>query len=202
MSKAPPLLSLRPKFDPGLTVVESIPLGLVGAVTLTFLVGTPIFILLSLIGLSAFISLSAFYGLFFVLGLALCPAAYYEAKKFAYKNTFYHFYEDWLEYQDFKFFLIKRRNRVRLRNVSDVFESASPLQARRVLASIYVAVPGMDIMAQSRGGFSGLKIIDIPENSGLREKIIDLVEESVRRYYQAPAIATPPVEVAATGTAG
>src|SRR5262245_29722056 len=109
MTKAPPLLAIRPKFDHALTMVEAVPAGIAGGAVGTFLLATFLFIVLNMIGLGRFVSVGGLYGLLFVLGLALTPAAYYEIKKFAYKNTFYAFYEDWLEYQDFKFFITKRR---------------------------------------------------------------------------------------------
>jgi hypothetical protein len=195
MAKTPPLFALRSRFDQALTLVEAAPAGVVGAVFSAFVAGTAVYILLSIIGLGRFLSVEGVLGLFFVLGFALSPAAYYEIKKFAYKNTFYAFYDDWLEYQEFRFFVTRRRGRVRLRDIRDVYERASPLQARRTLTSLYLAVPGMNPAAERQGGFSGLKILDVPENSGARDKIVELIEASAARAQaqaQTPAPAAPP----------
>ena len=183
--KIPPLLTVRPVFDPGLTMVESAMAACVGAVVGVFLCGTFVLLLLNIVGLGSFISGGTLFSTFFVLGLALSPALYFEQKKKVYRRTIYNFHADHLDYQDFKFLLQRRRGRVRLRDIRDVYERASPLQARRVLTSVYLLIPGFP--SQMQRGMPGMKIPDVPENGALREKIVDLVEDSIRRYHQQPA---------------
>lgn len=180
-------------------MVEAVPAGIAGVTVGVFLGATFIFILLNIVGLGRFVSAAALYDIFFILSLALTPALYYEVKKNAWRRTVFRFFDDYLEYQDFKFLITRRRGRVRLRDITDVYERASPLQARRVLTTVYLSIPNMAGPNNIRGAFTGLKIADVPENGGLQERIIELIEDSNRRYYQpAPqqptAPAAPPVE--------
>jgi len=196
MAKTPPLLAVRPRFDSALTTIEAVPIAIACTVAATLLGATFLFMFFNILGMGRLVSAGPLYTIVFILTLALSPALYFEVKKSAYRQTFYNFYPDWLEYQDFRWFLTRRRSRIRLIDINDVFENASILQSRRVLTSLYLAVPGVN--QSPRGGFSGLKILDIPENSGLREKVIALIEDSTKRYYaaaQAPAgvPVTPPV---------
>jgi hypothetical protein len=199
--KAPPLLSARPVFDQGLVIAESAVAAALGATLGAILAGTFFFLLFNLIGLGGFVQAGGLYSTFLVLGLALSPAAYFEIKKRAWARTVYNFHADHLEYQDFKFLLQRRRGRVRYRDIRDVYERASPLQARRVLTSLYILIPGFP--SQMQRGMPGIRMSDLPENAGLREKIVDIIEESNRRYIRgdlAPALpvaAAPPAAPAA-----
>jgi hypothetical protein len=195
MEKQIPLLTIKPQFDPALTMVEAIPAGIAGTTIAVFLGGTFFFILLNIIGLGKFMNGGSLYSTFLVLGLALTPAIYYELKKSAYRRTVYHFYEDSLEYQDFKFFLTRRRGRVRLRDITDVTARATFLQSRRTLTTIYLTIPGFSPIVQ--GILPGLKIMDVPEKGGLQDKILDLVEQSSQRYYsnRNAAQPAPPVQM-------
>jgi hypothetical protein len=187
--KAPPLLSVRPVFDPGLTMVESGLAAIFGGTVVAFVGGTILFLLLGLTGLGRFISAGGLYSTFLVLGLALSPAVYFEIKKAAFRRTVYNFHADILEYRDFRFLLQARRGHVRLRDIRDVYERASPLQSRRALSSIYLVIPNFP--SQMQQGVPGIKILDVPESAGLRDKIVDLIEDSLRRYVRGEAPPAP-----------
>jgi hypothetical protein len=196
--KSPPILSVRPVFDNGVVMAESGLAAVAGATLGAFLGGTFFFILFNIVGLGRFIQASGLYSTFLVLGLALSPALYFEVKKRAWARTAYNFHADYLEYQDFKFLLQRRRGRVRYRDIRDVYERASPLQSRRVLTSVYIVIPGFP--SQMQLGMPGIKMSDLPESANLREKIIDLVEQSNRRYI-AGANAAAAASVAAPAAA-
>jgi hypothetical protein len=185
MEKKPPLLAVRPAFDSTLAAIESVPVGLAGVAASVFLGGTFFFMLFSLLGLGRLVSVGTIYIVFFVLGLALAPALYYELKKAACRRTAWLFHEEYLDYQDFRFFLLRRRGRVRMRDISDVVERTGLLQARRGLSSLHLVIPGFPALAQD--GITGLKMIDVPARAGLREKIRDLIEGN----YPVAAAAAP-----------
>jgi hypothetical protein len=184
MEKKTPLLTVKPVFDPGLAMMESLPACAAGTVVSVFLGATLIVLLLGALGLGNLIGAGSVYSTFFVLGLAATPALYFEAKKAAYRRTVFHFHADYLEYQDFRFFLNRRRGRVRLRDIDDVLERTSFLQSRRGLSSVYLVIPSFPQRLQ--GPLPGLKIPDVPDQAGLRDKIIDLIEASDRRAAETP----------------
>ncbi len=107
-------------------------------------------------------SAGTLYDIFFILSLAISPALYYEMKKNAWKRTVFKFFDDYVEYQDFKFLITRRKGRVRLRDITDVYERASILQSRRVLTTVYMAVPSMAVRGNLPNAFFGLKIADVP----------------------------------------
>ena len=192
MEKKQPLLVIRPAFHSTPAIVEAVLAGLVGTAVLVFLGATLLSLFFSLLGLGALISLGALFKILLVLGLAGLPPAYYEAKKKAWSRTIYQFHPDHMEYQDFKFLFVRRRGRVRLRDITDVYERANPLQARFMLTSLYFIIPGLpDMIAR---GISGLHIADVADNASLREKILDLIEASETRRRATPA---PQVQPAA-----
>lgn len=192
-AKPEPKLSVRPVFDQKLTIAESVLAALAGAVCMTFLGATFLLLLVTMIGLGAYISAGTLYSLFFFLGIVGAPILYFEVKKNAWRRTVYNFYDDVLEYQDFRLLTQRRRGRVRLVDIADVYERASLLQARRDLTSIYLLIPGF--AAQMTRTLPGICIRDVPEHMNLREKLIDLIEASVRRFQYGDA---PPEKKAET----
>lgn len=187
MQKIQPRLSIRPTFDPGLATAEAGLAAVAGAAVGFFLLATFAFILLTLLGAGRFIPAGALYGLFFLVGALGSPVAYFEIKKKAHARSVYNFYDDYFEYQDFQWYITRQRRRVRYIDVTDVTEHATVLQTRRTLTSIFIDVPRMGRRGQN--GFVGVRIRDVPERADLAGKIIALVEEGQRRYYQAPPAA-------------
>src|SRR3982751_705155 len=98
MEKRRPILSVRPKFDPGLTMVEALVTTLGGFLVATILFGTFFFIFLSLIGLGRHLSASGIYGFFLVVSLLGIPPLFYEVKKRALQRTIYNFYDDYMDF--------------------------------------------------------------------------------------------------------
>lgn len=183
MQKQAPRLSVRPVFDPGLVTVEAGVAGVAGAAVSFFLLATFFFILIILLGLNRVVPAGFLYGFFFLLGGLGAPVLYFELKKKAHAKTVYNFYDDYFEYQNFEFYITKRRRRVRYIDVTDVNEHANVFQTRRLLTSVYIEVPRM--ARQQRSGFAGVKISDVPERLDLADKITALIEEGQRRYYTA-----------------
>ena len=192
--KPRPLLTVRPVFDQFQTVLESVPMTLLGVTASALLGGTFFWILLSVAGLEKMFSVSGIYGAFFVLGLAALPPLFYEMKRHAYQRTVYCFYGDYLEFQDFLLFFKRRRGRVRYSDIADVSQRADQIQDRQKLQTIYLFVPSMGY--QSRGPFSGIKMSDIRANAGIAERVMDFV------YGRAPSLTEtvkpPPVAEAAS----
>lgn len=190
MTKRTPLLTLRPAFDPALTMAEAVPVCLVGVLALALLGGTFLFLLLHFIGLGRFISMTPLYVTLLVLGFAFMPAAYYEIKKRAYARTVFHFHADTVEYQYFRWLLFRRRGRTRLRDISDVMESTGFLQERRGLSSLYLVIPSAPW--RNRRMLPGIEIRDVPGRKNLRETVITLIEQYgwARPAEQAQAVTT------------
>lgn len=173
MEKKKPLLSIRPHFDQALAFYESLPATMLSVVVGTGVLGTFFYIILSFIGLGRFISGGTVYLCFFLLCLALTPAVFYELKKKAFSRTAFHFYDGYLEYQNFRFYISRRRGRVRYDDIADVAQRASFLEGLHGLTTVYIYVPNMGY--QSNQAFAGIKITNIPDRSNAAGRILDLI---------------------------
>lgn len=204
MEKKKPLLSIRPHFDPGLAVYESVPATLLSVVMGTGVIGTFLYIIFSFIGLGKFISGGAIYLCVFLLCLALTPAVFYEVKRRAFARTAFHFYDGYLEYQNFRFYINRRRGRVRYDDIADVTQRASFLEGLHGLTTVYIYVPNMGY--QSNQPFAGLKIVDIPDRSNAAARILDVIEGSAAQNtavaQAAPVAPETPVPAPAAAPTG
>lgn len=181
--KKRPLLALKPRFAPKTAVAEAILPSLLGTVIGTVAGGTFFYILFSIIGLTKFVSVSAIYTVFFLLSLTLLPAAFYEVKRRALSQTVYLFYSNHLEFQNFQFYINRRRGRVRYDDINDVFMKSGWMQGLSGLTTLYLFVPTMGV----EGGFSGLRIKDIPDDRRIASKIMAIVERTLEAETPATA---------------
>ncbi|MEZ0224183.1 MAG: hypothetical protein ACAH83_06505 [Alphaproteobacteria bacterium] len=184
MEKRRPILSVRPKFDSGLAMIQALIVTLGGFIVTTILLGTFFFILLSIIGLGKHVSASGIYGFFFGLSVLGIPPLFYEVKKRAFQRTIYNFYDDYMDFQYFHYFINRRRGRVRYLDIADIAQHASALQEHQRLTTIYLYVPGMG-MGQ-RGAFAGLKLTDLPQAKDYMTKIMDIIEQRPPGTAAAP----------------
>jgi len=186
MEKKRPILSVRPQFDTGLAMVQSLMAAGVLFLPITIVGGMVIYFLFMITGIAKFIPASAVFGFFLIGSLAGIPPLFYEIKKRALQRTLYNFYDDYIDFQYFHFYLNRRRGRVRYRDVSDINQHASALQEQRRLTTIYLYVPTMNFAR----GFSGVKMEDLPQSKGYLTKVMDLIEASFNP--PVPAWETPP----------
>ena len=198
MENKPPLLTVRPHFDQGLTTLQAILFTLIGFLLVTIVLGTFVFILFSIIGLTKIIPAGYIYGLFLVGSIVVLPPLFFEMKKKAYARTVYHFHDDHVDFQYFQFFISMRRGRIRYRDISDVTQQANALQEQRRLTNVYLYVPSMAYNARA---FAGIKISDVPMRQDTMTRIMDMIENSENRdmaraagMMAAPA-AVPPAAV-------
>ena len=196
MEKRRPILSVRPKFDPGLTMVQALVTTLGGFIVTTILFGTFFFIFLSLIGLGRHLSATGIYGFFFGLSLLGIPPLFYEVKKRALQRTIYNFYDDYMDFQYFHYYINRRRGRVRYADIADIAQHASALQEHQRLITIFLYVPGMGM--GRRGEFAGVKMADLPQSRDYMTKIMDLIEgRAATAVAVAPAAAAPATDAGA-----
>jgi hypothetical protein len=193
IAKKKPIFAIKPTFDKPLVACEAALAALGGIVICVFLLATFVFIIFNIIGLGS-IAGSGLYHLFFFIGLIASPVLYFELKRTAYRRTVYLFYDDYMEYQDFRFLLTRRRGRLRYEEISDVYENAGMMQSRRLLTTVYVVVPGMPTgMARNTpGAFNGVKIPDVPENGGYADRIIAIVQAYMQGGIVPQSPATQP----------
>jgi hypothetical protein len=185
MEKKRPILTIRPRFDPGLSMIEAGLATVGGFLVTTFLLGTFFFLIFSAIGLTRHLSGGSFYTFFMVLSVIAIPPAFYELKKRAYQRTIFNFYEDTIEFQYFSFFLTRRRGRVRYTDITDLVQDASALQEHQNLQSIYIFIPGMAGLRQrQRRSFSGLKIVDVPTDKDYMTVLAELIDARVAAAMQ------------------
>lgn len=169
-----PALLVRPRFELASALAECIPATLLGAFLIPLVAGTLLFILLSLTGLSRFVSIPAVYGGLLFLCLVVIPPAFYEVRRRALSRTLYRFQGGYLDFQFFRYYLIRQRGRIRLADIENVSERAGVLQERLGLTTVYLLVPGLSYQAQ--GGFPGLKLSDIPGGRGAARRIQEQIE--------------------------
>lgn len=180
-AKPKPIFSVRPVFDTHLTMIEAAPITIVGIAAGTAVVGTLIYILLYMLGIGKYIPGGAFYTVMFFLSITLTPAAYYELKKRAYARTVCHFYDTYLEFQDFRYFINRRRGRVKYDDIRDIGQQSSLFEGLCHLATVSIYVPGMGYQYTYSNGFSGLRLRGIPERSDLSARLLDLIQSGSNR---------------------
>jgi hypothetical protein len=178
-TKEKPLLSIRPVFDDFQTALESAPVTLACVAAFTFIGGTFALVIVSVLGMLRLFSTEGLFGFFAVAGLVIVPPLYYELKKRAYSRTSYHFYKEYLAFQDFMLYFKRRRGRVFYNDIADAGIDVNFIQKRQKLETLQLVVPGM--AQPARGGFSGIKVENLPR--GTAEKILMLIrgEESPAR---------------------
>lgn len=164
---------VKPKFDSALAALESLPLTFVGVTFTTAILGTLVYAFIALIGLSRFIDGGTVYMACFLIGLTLTPAAYFEIKKRAAARTAYHFHDSYLEFQDFRFYLIRRRGRIRYEDVRNVTQQASVLEGLCHMTTIYIHAPGAGF--QSAGRFDGIRLQNLPDHLKLTQLVDDII---------------------------
>lgn len=189
--KKRPLFALKPRFAPKTAVAEAVLPALLGTVIGTVACGTFFYILFSIIGLTKFISVSTIYTVFFLLSLTLIPAAFYELKRRALSQTVYLFYDNHLEFQNFQFYINRRRGRVRYDDINDIFMRSGWVQGLSGLTTLYLFAPTMGI----DGGFSGLRIKDILDDRRIANKVTAIIERTLE--VETPAV-TPSKTAAAS----
>lgn len=197
MEKKRPILSIRPHFDPGLAMVQSLIVTAGGFIVVTIIGGILAYFLLSLILPSKFVKLSYVLQFFALVSIAGIPPLFYEIKKRALQRTLYNFHVDYLDFQFFHFYLNRRRGRLWYRDIADITQHASALQEHQRLTTIYLYAP---VMAGSYGhrGFPGLKLEDLPQAKGHLSKIMDVVDMGLTGNIPAwvrdlPGMDLPPV---------
>ena len=197
MEKKRPYLAVRPQFDPGLAMVQSIFITVASFFLLTLAGGIVTAIFFMMIGLS-FVPLKGIFGFYMLLSLAGTPPLFYELKKRALQRTLYNFYEDYVDFQYFQFYLNRRRGRVWYRDIGDITQHASALQEHQRLTTIFLYVPGLSSYGQR--GFSGIKMEDLPQARGYLTKVMDIVQFSITgdmpawlaQSFPQPAFTPPP----------
>jgi hypothetical protein len=200
MEKRRPILTVRPKFDNGLTMIQSLGVTLGGFLVTTVILGSFFFILFSMFGVRH-VSAGGIYGFFCVISLAGIPPLFYEVKKRALQRTMYNFYDDYMDFQYFHWYINRRRGRVRYVDIADIAQHASALQEHQRLITIYVYVPGMGM--GRRGAFAGVKMADLPQSRDYMTKIMDLIEgrAATAAATAAPATAAAPAAAPAAPAA-
>lgn len=191
--KKHPLLSLRPKFDMTIFILEALPVVFAGTAGLVMVVGTFIFILFSLIGLSKFIPASSIYTILFVLGIALIPPLFFEIKRRAFQRTFWNFYDNYIEFQFFRYYLVRERGRLHYADISNVIQRAGAIQERLHLTTILLLSPSSSYIARDR--IPGLKIADIPDANSIGQRIQNIIDNM--RNRPVAETAPPPLPAAA-----
>lgn len=191
MSKPRPVMTVRPRFVPHMAMIEALGATLVGTALLTMMGGTLLLILLALTGLTRFMPGWMPHYIMLTAGIVALPPLYYEAKRRAYDRTWYAFYEDYLEFQAFSWMINRQTGRVRYTDIADISQTASALQERENLKTIFLFVPAMGY--RNPRGFSGVSLPDIAEGKGFGAKIQDLIERA-QGGRMASGAATAPAE--------
>lgn len=176
MENRPPLLHICPKFSSLVAILESLVVALAGAVLLTFVGGIILLALFSLIGLSQFIPANMLFMTLFILGCVALPPLYYEIKRKACQNTYYNFYNDYVEFRRFQYLINRRIGRIRYRDITNVTEHSNFVQQREKLTSVFLFAP--DITPALNGEFPGLKMTDIPQSGEQISQILGLIDQS------------------------
>jgi len=191
MENKPPLLRIRPHFSSFIAILESLVVSLVGIVMSTFVGGMVLLVLFSFIGLGRFISGGTIFATLFIFGLVVFPPLYYEIKRKACKNTFYNFYDNYVEFQRFQYMINRRTGHIGYRDIVNVAENANFIQQREKLTSVYLFAP--DITPAMNREFPGLKMTDIPRSGDQIKQIFSLIEQSNNPQTVPSAAAPPPL---------
>jgi hypothetical protein len=153
----------------------------------TLFIGTLFFIILSF--LFKHVGAGGVYSVALVLSLVIIPPIFYELKKRAYQRTAFNFYEDYLDFQYFRFYINRRRGRVRYADIADVSQHASMLQEQQRLLTIDLYVPAMGLRQQT--SFAGLRLVDVPRAQDYMTRIIDILEGRKPKAAPPPSAAQP-----------
>lgn len=175
-AKVMPVFSIRPQFDQPLAVIHALLAMVVGTIFLTIVGGTLFYMLFLILGLGNIIGAGYVYGLILVVSLVAVAPVFFELRKKAYQRTVWHFYDTYVDYQSFNFYVERRRGRLRYRDIQDIAQQASALQEQRGLTTIYLFAPSMRY--QRRSSFAGVRIFDVPLAADYTTRIMDLVEGS------------------------
>ena len=171
-----PILRIQPKFSSLVAVLESLLIALAGTVMLTFVGGVILLALFSLTGISRFIPGSMIFMTLFILGWATLPPLYYEIKRKACQNTYYSFYDDYVEFRRFQYLINRRIGRIKYRDITNVTEYSNFVQQREKLTSVFLFAP--DITPALNGEFPGLKMTDISQSGDQIKQILGLIDQS------------------------
>lgn len=171
-----PVFSVRPAFDQPLAIVHALIAMVAGSALLTILGGIFLYILVLMLGLGRFVPPGYVFGLVLVASLIGVAPVFFDWRRKAYQRTIWHFYDTHVDFQFFRYYLGRQRGRLHYRDIANVAQRASALQEQRGLTTIYLYAPSMNY--QSRGGFSGLKIFDVPLRADYMTRIMDIVEKS------------------------
>lgn len=197
MEKKRPILSIRPHFDPGLAMVQSIMVTAVGFIVVTAVGSILTYIILSLILPAKFVKFGVILQFFMLISIAGIPPLFYEIKKRALQRTLYNFHVDYLEFQFFHFYINRRRGRLWYQDIADITQHASFLQEHQRLTTIFLYAPSM-LGIYGRRGYPGLKMEDLPQSKGYLNKVMDVVDMSLTGRIpdwvaSQPGIMPPPL---------
>ena len=180
------LLKFRPVYPREPSWAEAAQVAVIGTVLLTIFGGTLFLILLAITGLDHFIPYWLMPTMCFLAGAVGLPPWYNEMKRRAYKKSYYAFYEDRVEFEwhPVLFFQEQVRDKLYYYDIENIGQRATFWQRQAGLCSIYIFAPVMQ--NPDRQGFMGLKVLDVPSNKNLQERIEGLVTGT------APELATRP----------
>ncbi len=199
--KPQPVFSLRPVFDDTIAKIQCAGVAFVGMTVVTLVLGTLLYLVLSIIGLGGIIRPGWVYGLLILASVVVLPPLFYEAKRRAYAATVYHFYEDRLEFQNFKYFLTRQRARIFYAAVSDAFQKANVMQEQKHLTTITLYVP--ELREQQPRSFPGIRLVDISQTQDYLTNIIALIEDhNLRRNEPEVTSEVPVMSMAAVAADG
>lgn len=175
-----PFHVFRPHFSTRQSVFEAVPLTLIVAAVLTLLGGTFMVVLGAILGAGKWLSLQHVYSVLFWGTLIFFPAVYFEFKRKAYRRTLYRFYDDFLDFQQFEFLLLRKVGRIQYTDIVDVAEEAGWIQDHENMMTLRLYTPALPL--QTRGifpglSFSGLILSNIPRGEGNARKIMSLIEK-------------------------
>ena len=173
-------------------------IALTGTVLLTFVGGIILLALFSLTGISRFIPGSAIFMTLFILGWVTLPPLYYEIKRRAFQNTYYNFYDDYVEFRRFQYMINRRIGRIKYHDITNVTEHSNFVQQREKLTSVFLFAP--DITPALNGEFPGLKMTDITQSEDQIRQILSLIDKSqIPQQKTAPSL--PPLSDTVQGAA-
>jgi len=173
--------AVQPNFIPSVMVVKSFTYGLVGAICLTFGGGIFLMLLLTLLGLSSFMSIGKIFTGLFLLGFICIPIIYYEIKRKNVRATYFRFYDDWVDFSYFSGWLLNRKKgRLYYTDITDMVQNSNFFQRFGNLKTIELHAPNTSFYERGQN-FVGIVMEDILIGKGDGEKIQDLLQ----RVYDA-----------------
>ena len=172
--KEKPILTVRPKFDSTYTMMQSIPVALLGMVAGAFIGGVFFSIVFSVLGITKFVSIGSIFLGCALLGFFTAPTVFYEMKRKAYHRTIYNFYKDRVEFQKFFWLIQRKRGRVRYSDISDLLQESGFFQQQRNLLTVLLFSPGSGFEDQNR--FPGVKLDDLSSKNRMGSKIQTILD--------------------------